>query len=140
MITMQSNETQQPTVHTSEHQSEHPSTHQSSVAQHTTDQRTTGQQTPDQPAQPRDRSTGFAITSFVLGIASIVAGWTVVAPIIGLVFGVLALRRQTAERTLALWGTWINAGLLALGALLVTLGIGVAALGFLGGAFLSVLG
>lgn len=137
MITMQSNETQQPTVHTSEHQS---SVTQHTTDQRSTDQRTTDQQTAAQPAQPRDRSTGFAITSFVLGIASIVAGWTVVTPIIGLVFGVLALRRQTAERTLALWGTWINAGLLALGALLVTLGIGVAALGFLGGAFLSVLG
>jgi hypothetical protein len=66
-------------------------------------------------------STGnsFAITSFVLGIASIVAGWTFIAPIVGLIFGVLALRRKTTERTLALWGVWLNVAMLALTVLAV---------------------
>lgn len=59
------------------------------------------------------RENAFAITSFVLGIASIVSSWTFFAPIIGLVFGILALRRRTTERTLALWGVWLNAIMLA---------------------------
>lgn len=67
------------------------------------------------PAEaPQGRENAFAITSFVLGIASILSGWTVIAPIIGLVFGVLSLRRKTTERTLALWGVWMNAAILAL--------------------------
>lgn len=56
----------------------------------------------------------FAITSFVLGIVSIIGGWTFIAPIVGLIFGVLALRRKTSERTLALWGVWLNGAILAL--------------------------
>lgn len=61
-----------------------------------------------------DNTRAFTITSFVLGIASIVSGWTFIAPIIGLTFGIIALRRKTAERTLALWGVWLNAAMLAL--------------------------
>lgn len=79
-----------------------------------------------EPAQaphvaPVDAGTArtFSITSFILGIASVVSGWTFFVPIAGLVFGILALRRQTAERTLALWGVWLNAAMLALSALLV---------------------
>ena len=71
--------------------------------------------TPATPSQGPENA--FAITSFVLGIASIVSGWTFVAPIVGLIFGVLALRRNTAERTLALWGVWMNVAMLALAAL-----------------------
>lgn len=56
---------------------------------------------------------GFAITSFVLGIASVVSGWTFVAPITGLILGVIALRRGSTERTLALWGVWLNGVMLA---------------------------
>ncbi|WP_336652178.1 MULTISPECIES: DUF4190 domain-containing protein [unclassified Leucobacter] len=89
------------------------------------------QQAP-QAAQPEptaaDTSRTFAITSFVLGIASVVSGWTFIAPITGLVFGVLALRRKTGERTLALWGVWLNAAMLALTALAVL--VIVALLGF----------
>lgn len=72
------------------------------------------------PASGPDSS--FAITSFVLGIVSVVSSWTFVAPIIGLVFGILALRRKTEERTLALWGVWLNGAMLAL-TVLVALGV-----------------
>ena len=61
----------------------------------------------------RGHENAFAITSFVLGIASIVSSWTFIAPIAGLVLGILALRRNTSERTLALWGVWMNAIMLA---------------------------
>ncbi|QAB19103.1 hypothetical protein Leucomu_02270 [Leucobacter muris] len=76
------------------------------------------------------------MTSFVLGIASVVSGWTFIAPITGLILGVLALRRNTTERTLALWGVWLNAAMLALTALaaliaLALLGFGLITIPFL---------
>jgi len=92
---------------------------------------------PGQPAQPAQPAVGdarsgdaFAVTSFVLGIASIVSSWTFIAPIIGLILGLIALRRSTTERTLALWGVWMNGALLVLTALiamgaLAVLGIGL---------------
>ena len=93
-----------------------------------------------QPAQPApapstENSRIFAIVGFVLGIASIVSGWTFVAPIAGLIFSILALRRGTSERTLALWGVWLNAIMLALTAIgilagVVALGAGLLALPF----------
>lgn len=76
-------------------------------------------------------SRGFAITSFVLGIASVVAGWTFVAPIIGFVLGLMALRRGTTERSLALWGTWINGIILALATLGFLLGAALVSAGVL---------
>lgn len=66
-----------------------------------------------------DNARAFAITSFVLGIASVVSGWTFVAPIAGLILGIIALRRNTNERTLALWGVWLNGIMLALAALAI---------------------
>lgn len=83
------------------------------------------------PAAARGSENAFAITSFVLGIASIVSSWTFIAPIVGLVLGVLALRRKTTERTLALWGVWMNAAMLAvtvLAVLVVLLVLGVGAI------------
>lgn len=91
-----------------------------------------------QPQPPAQTSQGsaFAITSFVLGIASIVSGWTFFAPIAGLILGILALRRGTTERTLALWGVWLNGVMLALSLIGIVvfgalLGAGMLALPFL---------
>ena len=81
------------------------------------------------PANP-DTTRGFAITSLVLGIASVVSGWTFFVPVAGLVFGVLALRRGTPDRTLTLWGVWLNAIMLALTALTVLFFMVVISLGF----------
>lgn len=78
---------------------------------------------------------GFAVASFVLGIASFVGGWTVVAPVVGLVLGILALRRHTTERTLALWGVWINGAILAFGSIALLFGLGIATFGLASGAF-----
>lgn len=105
-------------------------------------------QTPDQsawqpnqqptavPASQPQQGSAFAITSFVLGIASIVSGWTFFAPIAGLILGILALRRGTTERTLALWGVWLNGVMLALSLIGIVvfgalLGAGILALPFL---------
>lgn len=81
------------------------------------------------------RAGAFAVTSFVLGIASIVAGWTFVAPVIGLVFGLLALRRGARERTLALWGVWLNAAMLLISAILLLVGAGALMLALATGVF-----
>lgn len=71
---------------------------------------------------------GLSIASLVLGIVSIVAGWTFFAPIAGLVIGVLALQREPAGRTMAIWGIVLNAVMLA-GVILVAL-LSVIGLGF----------
>lgn len=80
------------------------------------------------PANP-ETARAFSITSFVLGIASVVSGWTFFVPIAGLIFGIISLRRHTTERTLALWGVWLNAAMLALSALLVLAVLAAVALG-----------
>jgi len=68
-------------------------------------------------AEPR----AFGIASLVLGLVSIVAGFTFFVPIVGVVLGVLALKREPASRTMAIWGIVLNAVMLA-GALLVAFG------------------
>ena len=93
-------------------------------------------QLPAQPQAQTPQGSAFAITSFVLGIASIVSGWTFFAPIAGLILGILALRRGTTERTLALWGVWLNGVMLALSLIGIVVfgalvGAGILALPFL---------
>lgn len=54
---------------------------------------------------------GLAITAMVLGITSAIFAWAlVVVPIIGLVFGFIALRREPAGRAMAITGL-ITSGL-----------------------------
>ena len=81
---------------------------------------------PNGPVSAPDHSKAFSITSFVLGIASVVSGWTFFAPITGLIFGILALRRGTPERALAFWGVWLNAAMLAIW-VVIAIAIGAAA-------------
>ena len=93
----------------------------------------TAYQTPSQPTVAADRT--LSVTSFVLGIASIAFGWTLVAPVAGLVVGIMALKREPLGRTFAVWGIVLNAVMLAgvaIGLLfaVVGLGIGLAALPF----------
>lgn len=98
----------------------------------------------EQPAQPEQHyqpygypasgypvaapTPGFSITSLVLGVSSIFFGLTFIAPIAGLVFGILGLRREPNGRTMAIWGIALNAVCL-LGAALILLVVGVFALG-----------
>lgn len=84
------------------------------------------------PAPSIDRYRGLAITSFVLGIVSIVLGWSFVAPIIGLILGLVALNNNTSERKLALWGAWLNGAILALATLVFIFSVA-----FAGAAILS---
>ena len=87
---------------------------------------------------PVAEASGFSIASLVLGLVSIVASYTFIVPAAGLVLGIMALKREPASRTMAIWGIVLNAVMLG-GAVLVTLGalvFGLAMLPFLPFAFI----
>lgn len=90
------------------------------------------------PAAPTVSETnGFSIASLVLGLVSIVAGFTFLLPLGGLVLGIVGLQREPASRTMAIWGIVLNSVMLA-GAALFGLGalvFGALALPFLPFAF-----
>ncbi|MEC5150441.1 hypothetical protein [Cryobacterium sp. GrIS_2_6] len=75
------------------------------------------------PAAPVRPASPLALTSLGLGLVSILAGWTFVAPIVGLITGVLALGREPYARAMALWGIVLNAVMLAGVFLLLVLGL-----------------
>lgn len=79
------------------------------------------------PAPPR----GLSIASLVIGLVSLLAGAVVLVapPIVGLVLGVVALKREPAGRGMALAGIWINAAALALLVLGAVLIVGLLAVG-----------
>lgn len=78
-----------------------------------------GQQYGYEPEPPR----GLSVTSLVLGLASVVLGLTFLVPLAGIVTGAMALKREPAGRTMALWGLWLSIVMLVLGILLwVTVG------------------
>ncbi|WP_405219375.1 DUF4190 domain-containing protein [Agrococcus sp. Ld7] len=54
---------------------------------------------------PPQQARGLSITALVLGICSFVFAWTlIVVPIMGMVFGLIALRREPAGKTMATIG------------------------------------
>ncbi|WP_372698335.1 DUF4190 domain-containing protein [Arthrobacter sp. JSM 101049] len=69
-----------------------------------------------QPYAPPPR--GMSITSLVLGLASILTGFTLLVPIVGLVFGFLGLQREPAGRGMSIAGLILN-GVMLLGWALV---------------------
>lgn len=86
------------------------------------------------PAAPSRQGNGdaLAITSFVLGIVSIVSGYVFFIPILGLIFGIMAKNRYTSNPALMKWGIGLNAAILVFWALIgIVLG-GLAILGFFG--------
>jgi hypothetical protein len=84
-----------------------------------------------------EESRGFSLSSLVLGIVSIFAGLTLVVPAGGLVLGIIALQREPASRTMAIWGIVLNGVMLAGAVLagLVGIAFGLAVLPFLPFAF-----
>ncbi|MGI9823335.1 DUF4190 domain-containing protein [Agromyces sp. Marseille-Q5079] len=82
---------------------------------------TTATATTPNIATAATETNGFSISSLVLGIVSIFASFTFFAPVIGLVLGIMALKREPASRTMAIWGIVLNGVMLA-GTVLVTLG------------------
>ena len=73
---------------------------------------------------------GASITSLVLGLVSLLAGFTLVVPIVGFIFGVIGYRREPAGHGMAIAGLVINGIMLVGWVLLLIFAIGV--LGFLG--------
>lgn len=62
-------------------------------------------------ASPR---TGLGTASLVLGICSLLAGWTFFAPVVGLVLGVVSRGREPMARGRAGWGILLNLVALAI--------------------------
>jgi len=77
------------------------------------------------PYQPNGVSSaperGLSIASMALGILSLFFGFTVVVPIVGLVLGVMGLKREPEGRNFALAGVWINGAILLLGLVMVVI-------------------
>lgn len=90
------------------------------------------------PRDPHGASTttGLSLTSLILGIASIVAGFTFFVPIAGLVVGILALKREPLGRTMAMWGIVLNSVILV-GAVILLLAAIAFGFAFLPFAFIA---
>lgn len=52
--------------------------------------------------------TGLGTASLVLGICSLLAGWTFVAPVVGLCLGIASRSREPLARGRAGWGILLN--------------------------------
>ncbi|MFT2706428.1 DUF4190 domain-containing protein [Clavibacter zhangzhiyongii] len=66
-----------------------------------------------QPVYAAAPPKGLSITSMVLGLVSLVLFWTVVCPIVGLILGIVGVRKEPAGRGFAITGLVLN-GLLLL--------------------------
>ncbi|QSB23598.1 hypothetical protein [Curtobacterium sp. 24E2] len=67
--------------------------------------------------------TGLGTASLVLGICSLLAGWTFIAPIVGLCLGVASRSREPLARGRAGWGIFLNLIALAVWILLLVLAV-----------------
>ncbi|MFS2030787.1 MULTISPECIES: hypothetical protein [unclassified Curtobacterium] len=65
--------------------------------------------------------TGLGTASLVLGVCSLLAGWTFVAPIVGLCLGIASRSREPFARGRAGWGILLNLVALAVWILLLVL-------------------
>ena len=74
-----------------------------------------------------EESRILGITSFVLGLASIAFGYTVLVPIAAIVIGAIALNRETAGRNYSVWGIVIASVSLALPVIALIFGLAVIA-------------
>ncbi len=80
------------------------------------------QQPYGQAGYPAPAPKGLSITSMVLGIASLLMGWTFLMPIAGLVFGIMALKREPSARGMSITGIVLS------GLCLIGWAIGIAGL------------
>ena len=69
------------------------------------------------------RPKGLSITSMVLGLVSIAAGFTFVIPVISLILGILGLRKEPAGRAMALTGVIISSLILLVWVVIIGAGI-----------------
>lgn len=68
--------------------------------------------------QIQGASSAWSVTSLAIGVVSIFMNWTFLAPIAGIVVGVMAKRREPHARTMANWGIGLNVVMLVLGVVL----------------------
>lgn len=81
--------------------------------------------------QVQGTSSAWSVTSLVIGIVSIFMGWTFLAPIAGIIVGVMAKGREPHARTIANWGIGVNVATLVLG-LILWIAFGALVLGAIG--------
>ncbi|MEN0103348.1 MAG: hypothetical protein AAGC90_10515 [Curtobacterium sp.] len=72
--------------------------------------------------------TGLGTASLVLGICSLLAGWTFFAPVVGLFLGIASRSREPLARGRAGWGILLNVVALAIWIVLVVVFIAAGAL------------
>ena len=75
-------------------------------------------------------SRGLSIASLVVALASVLFGWTFIAPIAALVLGIMGLRREPEGRGLA-WAGIIVSAVVLFGWILIVLAFGAVLLPFL---------
>jgi hypothetical protein len=68
---------------------------------------------------PQAPAKGFSITAMVLGLVSIVVGFTFVVPAVGLILGIVGLKKEPAGRGMAITGIIVSGIVLAFWAILV---------------------
>jgi len=68
--------------------------------------------------------TGLGTASLVLGICSLIAGWTFFAPVVGLCLGIASRSREPLARGRAGWGILLNLVALAVWIVVVALLVG----------------
>lgn len=66
-------------------------------------------------------SKTLSITSLIVGIVSLAAGFTLIVPIAGIVLGVMAKRREPTGTVLANWGIWLSVAAIVLGIVVLVL-------------------
>ena len=75
-----------------------------------------------------NHGTGKGTASLLLGICSLLAGWTLIAPILGLVLGVMSRGDEPFARGRAGWGILLNLlallGWIVAGAVVLVVGAG----------------
>lgn len=71
------------------------------------------------------REKTLGLVSLIAGLVSMLAGFTLIVPLGGLVAGIVALRREPSSRGLAIWGIVLNS-LALVGGVIVAVGIVVA--------------
>lgn len=79
--------------------------------------------------QQTGTGTGRGTASLVLGICSVLAGWFVLAPVIGLYLGVSSRRREPLAQGRALWGIILNGAMLLIWVVLIAVVVAVAGMG-----------
>ncbi len=53
---------------------------------------------------PAAEPKGHSITAMIFGLSSILLGWTLIVPILAIVFGVVGLRKEPSGRAFAITG------------------------------------